>query len=84
MENLSSYLKRFANLLYDKAREKEIFQECLLQDFGVSILSEQIHLENKTLFLKSDSSGIKNFIFIHKKEILSACERRGLSLTDLR
>lgn len=83
MENLASYLKRFVNILHDKTREKEIFQECLGQDFNVSVTTEQLYLENKTLFFRG-SSAIKNFIFIHKKEIISACEKRGLSLIDLR
>lgn len=83
MENLASYLKRFANILSDKTREKEIFQECLIHDFNVDVTLEQIYLENKTLFLKG-SSAIKNFVFINKKEILEACEKRGLLLTDLR
>lgn len=83
MESLSLYLKRFTRILSLKTAERDIFCEVVGTISPTELSPREVTFREGVVYVSANSS-LKNFLFMHKKEILERCKSRGVSITDFR
>lgn len=83
MENLSVYLKRFTRILSLKTAERDAFCEIVNAISPLKLSPEEVSFKEGVVYVSAGPS-LKNFLFMHKKEILEACKNKEVSVIDFR
>ena len=83
MNNLTSYLERFKQLIGDKKEEKESLQRILMQICCVNVSIDHIAIKEGVALI-TVSPIEKTELLLKKKEILSLCKEKNLFIIDFR
>lgn len=77
MENLSHYLSKFKKIISSKEDEKKVFISVIQEILSIELIPD-VEIKGDCIYVHTKPI-IKNEIFLHKKDILEALEKRGIT-----
>jgi hypothetical protein len=83
MENISSFLQRFKNILSSQGARKQISIEVIKKKFNIELDPEKVKIKGDILYITSSPS-LKNMLFLKKESLLKEINSQvGSRIVDI-